>query len=127
MLNCRPSRRASVVVVQKMRRADFFKMFRAMSMILFVAYPSISTKIFRLFQCTRVEGVYYLTVDMRLQCYTREWTGYALYGGVMLALYVIGLPLGTFAVLYRHRSKLFGPGSEKTLARFGFLYEVRAR
>ncbi len=42
-------------------------------MVLFIAYPSVSTKMFRLFRCEEVDGHYYLSVDIRLQCYTREW------------------------------------------------------
>jgi hypothetical protein len=103
--------------VQSLMTTDWAKLFRGISMVLFVAYPSVSVKIFRLFQCREVDGLYWLAVDMRLQCYTSEWTGYAIYGGVMLIVYVIGLPFGTFVLLYRKRHSLFGPGSEETLRR----------
>ena len=50
---------------------------------------------------------------------------YALLCGI---LYVVGLPLGVFVVLYRRRHKLFGSASDPfvatTKSKYGFLYEV---
>ena len=30
----------------------------------------------RMFRCVEIEGGSWLAADMRLQCYTSEWTGY---------------------------------------------------
>ncbi len=92
-------------------------------MVLFIAYPSVSVKIFRLFRCIPVEGKYWLVADMRLQCFTGRWTAFAAYGAVMVVLYVVGLPALTTALLWKHRRTLFGPGSDATMKRFGFLYD----
>ena len=99
------------------------QVFRVLSMVLFIAYPSISVKIFRLFRCIPVEGKYWLVVDMRLQCFTSRWLAFAGYGLAMAVVYVIGLPVLTVVLLQRHRATLFGPRSETTMKRFGFLYE----
>ncbi len=40
-------------------------------------------------------------------------------------VYVVGLPLGIFLILYKRRNKLFGPDSEENLRTHGFLYVVR--
>jgi hypothetical protein len=109
--------------VKKNKSTDWVKGFRLVFMVLFVAYPSVSIKIFRLFNCVAVEGRYWLTADVRLQCYTREWYGYAIYGLVMAVVYVAGLPITIFAILLRHRNTLYGPGSDVTLQRYGFLYD----
>lgn len=93
-------------------------------MVLFVAYPSVSVKIFRLFNCVKVEGHYWLDADMALQCFTLRYWGYALYALTMVVVFVVGLPLGIFLVLWRRRAHLHGPGSEETMHRFGFLYEA---
>jgi hypothetical protein len=77
----------------------------------------------RLFKCRNVEGVWWLAADMRLRCYTGEWAGYAVYAVIMIALYVIGLPLTLFQVLWRRRYKLFGERSTHTRLTYGFLYE----
>ena len=59
---------------------------------------------------------------MRLQCYTREWAGYALYALIMAILYVVGVPLVLSYLLFRRRKTLFGAGSDDTQRDFGFLY-----
>ena len=41
----------------------------------------------------------------------------------MIALYVVGLPLGITLLLYKHKATLFGPRSATTMARYGFLYD----
>ena len=43
------------------------------SMVLFIAYPSVSIKIFRLFNCRKVDGHYWIAADMRLRCFTKQW------------------------------------------------------
>jgi hypothetical protein len=93
-------------------------------MVLFIAYPSVSQKILRTFRCRQVEGVFYLAADMRLRCFTGQWYGYALYAGIMGALYVVGFPLAIFVILWRRRRTLFGPGSEETARVYGFLYDA---
>jgi hypothetical protein len=99
------------------------QVFRVVFMVLFVAYPSVSIKIFRMFNCVAVEGRYWMAADLRLQCYTQRWYGYALYALIMAVVYVVGLPLATLLILLRHKSTLFGPGSESTMKRYGFLYD----
>ena len=71
-----------------------------------------------------MNGSFYLADDMRLLCYTNQWWGYAIYGGIMAVVYVLGLPLATLIILYRHRRTLYGPNSKATLHRFGFLYDA---
>jgi hypothetical protein len=61
---------------------------------------------------------------MRLQCFTHEWYGYALYAGIMGVLYVVGLPLSIAVILVKRRRTLFGDGSAETRRVWGFLYEA---
>ena len=53
---------------------------------------------------------------------------YAFYSIVIVIVYVIGLPLAVFVILYRRRHKLFGDVSDPfvatTRSSYGFLYEV---
>ena len=53
---------------------------------------------------------------------------YALYSIVMVIMYIVGLPLTVFVILYRRRHKLFGDASDPfvatTRSAYGFLYEV---
>ena len=52
---------------------------------------------------------------------------YALYSIVMVIMYIVGLPLTVFVILYRRRHKLFGESGDPFVAttrrQFGFLYE----
>jgi hypothetical protein len=59
--------------------------FRVVFLVLFVAYPSVSIKLLRMFNCKSVGGKSYLEDDMRLQCYVTKWWGYAIYSLVMIA------------------------------------------
>ena len=78
------------------------------------------------------EGVSHCRVVLLSLPYVRvSCCRYAFYAMVMCAVYVIGLPLVVFTLLYRRRHKLFGDPSDPfvstTVATFGFLYEVRNR
>jgi hypothetical protein len=114
----------SLSVGQRLKNVQWSSLFRALFMILFIAYPSVSQKILRIFWCRLVEGRYYLAADMRLQCYTREWYGYAIYAFIMGVVYVAGLPLSIAVILVRRRRVLFGAGSAETRRVYGFLYEA---
>ena len=74
-------------------------------------------------RCREVEGQYWLAADMRLQCFTAQWTAFAIYGVVMVVVYVVGLPLGIMALLLKNKATLYGPDSKDTMARYGFLYD----
>ena len=55
---------------------------------------------------------------------------YAVYALVVATVYVVGLPLAVFTILYRRRHKLHGDAADPfvatTRATYGFLYMVRA-
>ena len=79
----------------------------------------------QLYRCIEVEGRYWLGADMRLECYTPQWAGYAVYGIVCGLLYIVGFPLGVFVILCRNRQSLFDDKVPLTRVKYGFLYEVR--
>ena len=41
-------------MIAVVKETDWAKVFRIVSMVLFIAYPSVSVKIFRLFRCVEV-------------------------------------------------------------------------
>jgi hypothetical protein len=110
----------------RMAAINWTGVFKASFMLLFIAYPGVSVKVLRLFKCRQIEGVWWLAADMRLRCYDGRWAGFAIYGLVMAALYVVGLPAVVLCILWRRRHKLFGsptdPFVESTRATYGFLY-----
>jgi hypothetical protein len=87
----------------------------------------VSLKVLRLFKCRNIEGEWWLAADMRLRCYDGRWAGFAIYGLIMAAVYVVGLPATVLWILWRRRHKLFGadtdPFAATTRRTFGFLYE----
>jgi hypothetical protein len=103
---------------------DWAKLFKSVFLLLFVAYAAVSIKVLRVFRCRKIEGVWYLVADMRQECFTAEWWGYAAYGAVMGVLFVLGMPLLVLTILVRNRSQLYGPKSEQFRVKYGFLYEV---
>lgn len=62
---------------------------------------------------------YYLYSDMRTQCWTRDHIFWVLVVGLpMLIVYVIGIPLSAFLVIYKHSDDL----SSSEAAPFQFLF-----
>jgi hypothetical protein len=49
------------------------QVFRVVSMVLFIAYPSVSIKLLRLFNCINVAGGWYIEDDVRLPCFDSQW------------------------------------------------------
>ena len=67
---------------------------------LFLLYPIVSQQALFVFNCKQIGDDWYLASDLRQQCYTSEWTGYAYIGIAGIILYVIGIPLFCFMLLY---------------------------
>jgi hypothetical protein len=103
---------------------DWPRTVRACFMVLFLAYPGISFKTLSLFRCSKIDGNWYLTADMRLRCYDAQWFGIAGYAAVMTVVYILGLPFSILYLLMKRRRMLFGagPSAESTRERYGFLY-----
>jgi hypothetical protein len=76
-----------------------------------------------MFSCRKIDKEYWLNADMRLQCYTSQWAGYAFYAVLMGVVYIVGFPLLVYRLLHRHRHELFtGDNSDGVKAKYGFLY-----
>ena len=109
---------------QSLAELDLGSVFKVSFMYLFFCYPGVTLKMLRMFECRYVEGKPYLAADLRLQCYTAQWAGFAVYAGVMLLAFTLGLPIAVYLILSHRRHKLFGPSSERTRLSWGFLYEA---
>ncbi len=95
-----------------LRVVNWAAVFRSSFMLLFLAYPGVSLKVLRVFRCREVDGTHYLVADMRLQCFTGEWGGYAAYSLLVILVYVVGLPLTVFLILFARRRTLFGKADD---------------
>jgi hypothetical protein len=119
-----------------------FRLYRALSFIIFFVYPSICTKCFLAFKTTEVDGVFYLFEDMnmRVSCSAAKASlcdevqgaggkidrGYrntqvlAIAGTV---IFVFGIPLFYLFNMYIHRAAIIhNPDSRVMMAKFGPLY-----
>ena len=74
--------------------------------ITFTAYSSISTTIFKLFECEKIQDIDYLRVDMSVRCFEEEWWGYFCWAITGIVLYVLGIPLMQFYALFKNRRNL---------------------
>ena len=74
---------------------------KLLSWICFVLYPSICAKSFALWKCDAVDSAWYLREDFRVRCFEGRWIGYAIASIASMALYVVGIPVLSLAILVR--------------------------
>jgi hypothetical protein len=92
-------------------------------------YPALATRIFSMFQCDAVEGVpglTFLVSDYSVDCGSEERIGFVILAVVFLFVYIIGVPLTIFVVLFKNRNHLYDTSSPMHAAvryEFGGLYE----
>ena len=79
-------------------------------LVVYTLYTSVSTSIFRLFDCQEVQGTWYLSADFTVKCFEAEWNAYAAIAIVGIAVYTIGIPLVLFVLLRRNRAHLYADG-----------------
>merc|ERR1719240_1569399 len=74
-----------------------------MALLSFALYTGISTRLFRLFKCRKIQDAWYLTADYTVTCQEGQWNGYAASGALFIILYVVGIPGIQLYLLYRNR------------------------
>lgn len=57
--------------------------------------------------CLEIEGSNYLEADLRISCDDDTYRLYAILGGISMAIYPFGVPLGFVAILARRSDKLY--------------------
>lgn len=111
------------IVARKAARQRFWSL---VMFTLFLVYPNCASNVFRLFQCKKVYGKWYLRADFNINCVsvdeagaTTRW-GYTWPPGlVVVAIVPIGIPAFMFYMLWRYRGRLEELGVR---AELGFLY-----
>jgi hypothetical protein len=99
----------------------YYRAIRVFNLIVFIMYPSLGTRIFLLFYCKQLAGTDYLVADYSIKCEGGRFLEARSYGILFLCLYVIGIPLAYFIILYNKRHKL---EEQHNLEMFGALYET---
>jgi len=89
-------------------------------LLLFLLYPTVTTASLHLFRCTdAVDGVRYLSSDVRFRCGTPFHKGFTYASWAVLILFTVGFPLVCAGILYRFQDRLH---TEKARRRIWFLF-----
>lgn len=100
-------------VVDKIRQ----KHLSALLLLTFLVYSSVSSTVFQMFACDRLDdGHHYLRADYRILCTGAKHQALQVYAGVMVVLYPIGIPLLYAALLYYRRDVLADASADKSAA-----------
>ena len=88
---------------------------KAIILIILLIYPGLSTKIFTIFKCRTIQGITgsLLVEDFDQKCYEGEHMTYIVLGIIFLFLYVVGIPLMMFWLLWRNKKHLHDESSPK--------------
>ena len=92
---------------------------------LFLAFPGITMKTFRVLDCTKILNEEYLSVDLSVQCWVGRHDQYRYLAIAMIYVYVMMVPLITFFFLHRYRHAMHDeehPLNATTRRRFGGLF-----
>ena len=80
--------------------------YKLASLTVFGLYAGLSTRIFLLFKCKKVQDHYYLTSDYRIKCYEGVWWNYGGVAILCILIYVLGIPIMQFVLLIKNRKHL---------------------
>ena len=97
---------------------------RMILFFVFLLYPGLATRIFRVFACKNVGGRFFLEADYNVECFHGEHIGAVVAAVFFMLVYVVGVPIISAWVLYQAKDKLDDP---KTLEQFGSLYHMYRR
>jgi len=88
---------------------------KAVILIILLIYPGIATKIFTIFNCKKIKGIpgSLLVEDYNQNCYEGEHLTFMIVGIVFLCLYVFGIPLIMFLLLWCNKKHLHDEKSPK--------------
>ena len=79
-------------------------------LVAFTMYTGVTTRLFRLFKCQRVQGTWYLTSDYTVDCDSNKYRSHTLIAYICMGGFVVGLPLIEFLLLWKNRNNLFKEG-----------------
>ena len=85
-------------------------------------YPGIGTRVFTMFKCRTVAGISYLEADYNITCWNGEHLLATVSAFVFMIVYILGIPLGSVLVLFRHRKKLWDPNHPEIKRMYGSLF-----
>ena len=84
-------------------------------LVVLLLFPGLSTKVFQMWKCQEIDGIEQslLVQDFSISCYEGAHVTYSFLAVTFLFVYVLGIPLIMFALLWRNRKHLFDEESPK--------------
>ena len=114
------ARACCIKKTQRLKR-DIINQEASMVMILIVLllFPGLATKIFQMFKCQEIEGIQgeLLVQDYAITCHQGEHLEYSIIAGAFLFLYIGGIPVTIFLLLFRSRKHLHDHTSKRHIAK----------
>jgi hypothetical protein len=88
---------------------------RVIILIVLMLFSGLTTKIFQIFRCKSIDGIdgEFLVQDYAVKCHQREHVEYTCLAIGFLCLYVIGIPLVIFVLMWRNRMHLHDETSSR--------------
>ena len=83
------------------------KLFEVCFLVAYTLYTSVSTTIFTLFKCEKIQGKWYLAADYSVVCLDAQYNQYVILALVCMMLFTVGIPLGVYILLFRSRKVLY--------------------
>jgi len=88
---------------------------KVLILVILLLFPGLSTKVFQVWKCTSVAGMdgQYLVQDYNITCGQGEHVTYLILAVGFLLLYIVGIPLTMFVLMFRNRKILHDESSPK--------------
>jgi hypothetical protein len=88
---------------------------KVLILVILLLFPGLSTKVFQVWKCTSVDGMegQYLVQDFKIQCNQGEHVIFVVLAIGFLLLYIVGIPLTMFVLMFRNRKVLHDESSPK--------------
>ena len=92
---------------EKLKRGNELK-YQILLLGVLLLYPGLATKIFSVFNCKKINGIdgNVLAADFAIKCYEEKHSIYLIVAVAFLLVYILGIPLAMFIVLWRNRNHL---------------------
>ena len=89
--------------------------FKITILTILLLYPGLTTKIFQMFKCAAIEGVegQLLVQDYAVTCHQGKHVTYTVVASISICVFVIGIPLFMFLLLFTNRKHLHDATSSK--------------
>jgi len=84
-------------------------------LVVLLLFPGLSTKVFQMFKCQKIDGIALplLVQDFNVTCFQGDHTLFITIAIAFLGLYILGIPLIMFMLLWRNRKHLHDESSPK--------------